>query len=140
MNYWVFSDTSASFENDMDHTNVSYISHTMVLLLVRGLTPLFPSTVQKLDIRSYDVLLSFIAYTKQLIFSLFPYSGLVEMLYSSNPPSTPLLLDLSFDISSLLVVRLLAEPLPEFGTSVVLRGISSVAIVSSQISAYVACQ
>jgi hypothetical protein len=102
----------------------------MVLLLVRGLTPLFPSTVQKLDIRSYDVLLSFIAYTKQLIFSLFPYSGLVEMLYSSNPPSTPLLLDLSVDTSSLPVAGMPTEPLPEFGTSVFLKDTSSVVIVS----------
>jgi hypothetical protein len=52
----------------------------------------------------------------------------------------PLLLDLSFDIGSLPVVRLPIEPLPEFGTSVVLKGISNVVIVSSQISAYVACQ
>jgi hypothetical protein len=62
------------------------------------------------------------------------------MLYSSNPPSTPLLLDLSVDIGSLPVVRLFAEPLPEFGTYVVLMGISNVVTVSSQIDSYVACQ
>jgi hypothetical protein len=62
------------------------------------------------------------------------------MLYSSNPPSAPLLLDLSIDIGSLPVVRLLVEPLSEFGTFVVLTGISSVATVSSQITTYVACQ
>jgi hypothetical protein len=45
------------------------------------------------------------------------------MLDSSDPPSTPLLLDLSLDIGSLPVVRLPADPLPEFGTSVVLMGI-----------------
>jgi hypothetical protein len=61
------------------------------------------------------------------------------MLYSLNPPSTPLLSDLSIDIGSLLVVRLLAEPLPEFGTYVVLMGISNVVTVSSQIDSYVAC-
>jgi hypothetical protein len=53
------------------------------------------------------------------------------MLDSSNPPSTPLSLDLSFDTGSLLVVMLLVEPLPKFGTSVVLTGISSVVAVSS---------
>jgi hypothetical protein len=62
------------------------------------------------------------------------------MLDSSNPPSTPLLLDLSVDTGSLPVVRFPAEPLPEFGTFVVLMGISNVVTVSSQISAYVACQ
>jgi len=61
------------------------------------------------------------------------------MLDSSNPPSTPLLLDLSVDISSILVARLPTEPLPEFGTSVVLTNTSSVVTMSSQISAYVAC-
>jgi hypothetical protein len=110
----------------------------MVLLLARGSEPLFPSTAQTLDILSYDFLLSCIAYTKQLLFSLFPYSGLVEMSYSSNHPSTPLLLDLFFDIGSLPVVGMLAEPLPEFGTFVVSTDTSSVVIVSSQISTYVA--
>jgi hypothetical protein len=62
------------------------------------------------------------------------------MLDSSNPYSSPLLLDLSVDIGSLPVVRLHAEPLPEFGTFVVLMGFSSVVIVSSQISSYDACQ
>jgi len=62
------------------------------------------------------------------------------MLYSSNPPSTPLLLDLSIDIGSLPVVRFSIEPLPKFGTSVVLMGISNVITVSSQIDTYVSCQ
>jgi hypothetical protein len=62
------------------------------------------------------------------------------MLDSSNPPSTPLLLDLSVDIGSLPVAGLPTEPLPEFGTSVVLKDTSSVVTMSSQISAYVACQ
>jgi hypothetical protein len=62
------------------------------------------------------------------------------MLDSSNPPSTPLLLDLSTDIGFLLVARLPTKPLPDFGTFVVLTGISNVVIVSSQISAYVASQ
>jgi hypothetical protein len=62
------------------------------------------------------------------------------MLDSSNPPSTPILLDLSIGIGSLPVVRMSTELLPEFGIYVVLMGISSVVTVSSQISAYAACQ
>ena len=62
------------------------------------------------------------------------------MLDSSNPPSTPLLMDLSADTGSLPVVRLPAEPLLEFGTSIVLTCISNVVKMSSQINAYVACQ
>jgi hypothetical protein len=62
------------------------------------------------------------------------------MLGSSDPPSTPLFMDLYFDTSSLPVVRLPVEPLPDFGTSIVLMGILSVVAVNSQISAYVACQ
>jgi len=61
------------------------------------------------------------------------------MFDSSNPPSNPLLLNLSADTGSLLVVRLHAEPLPEFGTFVVLMGISNVVIVSSQINSDVVC-
>jgi hypothetical protein len=62
------------------------------------------------------------------------------MLDSSNPPSSPLFLDLSTDIFSLPIVGLLVEPLSDFGTSVVLKDTSSVVTMSSQISAYVACQ
>jgi hypothetical protein len=75
MNFLVSSYTSTSLDSDMDHAHMYYKSLTMVLLLARGLTPLFPCTAQKLDIRSYGVLMSYIAHTKQLIFSLFPYSG-----------------------------------------------------------------
>jgi len=60
------------------------------------------------------------------------------MLDSSNPPLAPLLLDLSSDIGSLIVVRMPADPLPEFGTSVFLTGISSLVTMISQISFYVA--
>jgi hypothetical protein len=60
------------------------------------------------------------------------------MLNSSDPPSTSLLLDLSFDIGSLLVVRLLTEPLPNFETFFVSKGISSVVTMNSQIDFYVA--
>jgi hypothetical protein len=62
------------------------------------------------------------------------------MLDSSNPRSTPLLMDLFSHIGSLLVVRMLAEALPKFGTSTILMGISNVVTMSSQIDAYVACQ
>jgi hypothetical protein len=62
------------------------------------------------------------------------------MLGSLDPPSTPLLLDLSSSTSCLLVVRLPENPLPEFGTSIFLMGISNVVAVSSQIDVYVACQ
>jgi hypothetical protein len=44
------------------------------------------------------------------------------MLDSSYPPN-PLLMGLSSDIGSLPVVRMPTEPLPEFGTYVVLMGI-----------------
>jgi hypothetical protein len=79
-------------------------------------------------------------YTKKRLFSLFPYAGSVEMLGSSDPPSTPLLLDLSSNTGSLLVVRIPVERLLEFGTFVVLMGISNVATVNSKIDFYVACQ
>jgi hypothetical protein len=62
------------------------------------------------------------------------------MLDASNPPSSPLLLDPSTDIGSLLVAGFPTKPLPKFGTYVVLMGISSVVTLSSQISAYVGCQ
>jgi hypothetical protein len=130
MNFLVLSYTSTSLENDMDHAYAYYKSCTMVLLLARGLAPLFSCTAKKLDIRSYGVPLFYIAYTKQLILFIFPYSGYVEMLYSSNPPSSPLLLDLSVDTSSLPVAGMPTEPLPEFGTSVFLKDTSSVVIVS----------
>jgi hypothetical protein len=41
MNSWVLYGTSTSLDNDMDHGNVFYKFHTMVLLLVRGLVALF---------------------------------------------------------------------------------------------------
>jgi hypothetical protein len=124
----------------MNHAHVSFKCRTMVLLLERGLAPLLPSTAQKLDIHSYDVLLSCIAYTKQLLFCLFPYSGSLETSDSLDPPSAPLLLGMSIDIGFLPVAWLLAEPLPDFGTFVVSMDISSVVTMSSQIIAYVACQ
>jgi len=67
-----------------------------------------------------------------------PHSSSVEMLNYSDPPSTPLLLDISFDIGSLPVVRLPVEPLPKFETSIVSKGISSVVARNSQIDVYAA--
>jgi hypothetical protein len=140
MKFLVLSYTSASLDNDMDHAHANYEFCTMVLLLERGLEPLLPSTAQKLDIHSYDLLLSHIAYTNQILFSLFPYYGLVEISYSSYPPSSPLLLDLSVDTSFLPVVGLLANPLLDFGTFVVSKDTSSVVTMSSEIDSYVAYQ
>jgi hypothetical protein len=76
-------------------------------------------------------------YTKQILFCPYPCSGSVEMSNYSDPPSTPLLLDLSSGIGSLLVVRLPTEPFPEFETYVVSKGISSVVAGNSQIDVYV---
>jgi hypothetical protein len=75
MNFLVLSYTSSSLDNDMYHAHASYKSRTMVLLLARGLAPMLPFTVQNLDMCSYGVLLFYIAYTKELLFSLCPYSG-----------------------------------------------------------------
>jgi hypothetical protein len=111
----------------------------MVLLLSRGLEILLPNIAQKLDIHSYDVLMSCIVYTKQLLCSLFPYSGSVEMSNSSNPPLSPLLFDMSVNIGFLLVVGLSAEPLLYFGTFVFSKDTSSVVTTSSQTSPYVSC-
>jgi hypothetical protein len=52
------------------------------------------------------------------------------MLDSSNPPSTLRELGLSAGIGSLPIVRLPAEPLPASETSVVVRDILSVGVVS----------
>jgi hypothetical protein len=79
------------------------------------------------------------AYTKQLIFSLFHYFGSFEMSDSSDPPSTCLFLDLSADTGFFLVAWLLTKPLPDFGNFVVSKDTSSVVIVSSQIITYVSC-
>jgi len=123
MNSWVLYDTFASLGNDMDHVHASCRSHTMVLLLANGLVLMLPCTVRKLDIHSYGVLVSYMWYTKQLLFSFFPYSGYTKMLSSSYPPSAHLLLDLSFDIGSLPVVRMYVEPMPEFENFDVSMGI-----------------
>jgi hypothetical protein len=83
-----------------------------------------------LGIHSYGFLLSYMWYTKQILFGPYPYSDLDEMLSSSDPPSTLLWMDLSSDIGSLPVVAFSAEPLPRFENFVVARGISSVVVVN----------
>ena len=77
-------------------------------------------------------------YTKRLLFCPYLCSSLAEILISSDPPSAPLLLDLSSSIGYLPVVWLPPEPLPEFETFVVSKGISSVVAGNSQIGVYVA--
>ena len=91
-----------------------------------------------LDIHSYGILLSYMWYTKQILFCSYPYSGLIEMLDSSYPPLSPLLLDLSSGVGSLPVVRLPVETLPELENYVVSKGILGVVEVNSQIDFYVA--
>jgi hypothetical protein len=96
----------------MDHESVYYKYHNIVLMLEMGFAFLFPCTTQMLGILSYGVLLSYMWYTKQLLFYPYPFSSLDGMLIYSDPPSTPLWIDFSFDIGSLLVVGLPIEPLP----------------------------
>jgi hypothetical protein len=126
----VLSGTSASLGSGMDHDLVFYRSHTIVLLLAMDLAFLLPCTAQMLDIRSHGVLLSYMWYTKRLLFCPYPCFGLARKLSSSDPPSTPLWLDLSFDIGSFPVVGMLVEPLPVSETSVVTVDILSVVVVN----------
>jgi hypothetical protein len=114
----------------MDHAHVSYRSHTIVLLLTTGLAFLLPCTTRMLEIFSYGVLMSYMWYTKRLIFCPYLCSGLARMLISSDPPSTPLWLDLSSDIGSLPVVGIPVKPLPLSETYVAAKGISSVVAVN----------
>jgi hypothetical protein len=140
MNSWVFSSTSASLENDMDNSHVSYISRTMFLSLEKGLVALFPCITRKLRTHSCGILLTSMWYTKQLLFSLYPYSTLVENGGSSDPPLSLLLLDLSYDIDSLLFVGMPVKPFPKFENCVTSEGISGVVAVNSQRDVYVAYQ
>jgi len=114
----------------MDHAPVSYIFHTIVLLSAMGLAFLLPCTTRMSDIRSYGVLMSYVWYTKKILFCAYLCSGLVGMLISSDPPSVPLWLDMSSNIGSLLVVGLPIEPMPMFETFVVSKGISNVVVVN----------
>jgi hypothetical protein len=76
-------------------------------------------------------------YTKQLMFCPYPSSSLIEMLYSSYPPSSTLFMDLASGIGSLTAVRMPVEPLPEFETFDFSKGIPGVVVVNSQIDVYV---
>jgi hypothetical protein len=68
----------------MDHAHVFYISHTMVHLKINNLAYLLLYTAQTMDTHSYDDLLSFIVYTKHLLFSPYLYSDSTKMLSSSD--------------------------------------------------------
>jgi hypothetical protein len=96
----------------MDHVPVSYRFHTTVLMFAIGLAFLLPCTARMLEIHFYGILMSYMWYTKQILFCPYLCSGLAKMLIYSYPPSNPLWMDLSSDIGSLLVVGLHVEPLP----------------------------
>jgi hypothetical protein len=113
----------------MNHAPVSYRSHHS-LHVGNGFGSHVAMYCENVGIHSYGVLLSYMWYTKWLLFCPYLCSGLAEMLCFSNPPSTPLWLDLSSDIGSLPVKGLPAEPLPRSETSVVARDISSVGAVN----------
>jgi hypothetical protein len=119
----------ASLDSDMDHAPMYYRSHTIILLMTKGLAILLPC-MRMLRIHSCDVLLSYMWYTKQILFCPYPCFCLVEMLSSSYPPSNPLWMDLSYDIVSLLVIGLPVEPLHESETPSISKGISNVIIVN----------
>jgi hypothetical protein len=73
---------------------------------------------------------------KKNLFCPYSFSGSVEILNYSDHPSAPLLLDLSSNIGSLLVVRLTTKHLPEFEISIVSKDISGVVAGNSQINVY----
>jgi hypothetical protein len=83
-----------------------------------------------LDIRSYGVLMSYMWYTKRILFCICSCSSLARMLISLDPPSSSRWLDLSYDIVSLPVAGLPIEPLPTSETSIVTVDISSVVTVN----------
>ena len=86
MNSYALSGISTSLDSDMDHALMSYISHTIVRLMVKGLAVLFQCTMQMLGICSCGVLLSYMWYTKQILFCPYSCSVLIEMLDSSGIP------------------------------------------------------
>jgi hypothetical protein len=108
-----------SWDNDNDHSHVLCISHTMVLLKIKDLAYLLLYTTQIMDTHSYDDLLSFIEYTRHLLFSPYLYFDSTEMLSSSYLVATLPQLDMSDYIVFLVTIRLLAGPQPNFGTFVV---------------------
>jgi hypothetical protein len=79
-----------------------------------------------LDIHSYGVLLSYMWYTKQLLFCHYLFSSLAGMLNYLDPPLAPLWFHLSSDIGSFPVVGIHVEPLHVFENSVVTMDILGV--------------
>jgi hypothetical protein len=79
-----------------------------------------------MDTHSYDGPMSFILYTRHLLFSPFLYFDSVGLLSSSNLTSTLPLLDLYACTGFPLAAMQLAEPQPGSGISVVSRDTSSV--------------
>jgi hypothetical protein len=128
--FLLLSSTYVSLGNGMVHDPVSYRSRTIVLLLVMDLEILLPCTAQMLDIRSYGVLLSYMWYTKRLLFCPYFFSGSNGTLSSLDLPSTPIWMDMCSDIGSLLVEGLLVKPLPASKTYVVTTDTSSVVVVN----------
>jgi hypothetical protein len=130
MNSLGLSGTSASSCSDKGRDSIFCRFHTIVLPVVMDLAYLLPYTVQMLGICYCGVLPSYILYTKRLLICPCSYSGSIEMLDSSNPPSIPRSLGLSVGTGSLPVARLPAEPLPTYEIFVVVKGILSAGVVS----------
>ena len=76
----------ASSFSDKSSDPFSYIFRTITLLLVEDLAYLLPYTTRMLGIRSCGVLLSYMWYTKQLLFCPYSCFGLIEMLDYSGLP------------------------------------------------------
>jgi hypothetical protein len=74
--------------------------------------------------------MSYMWYTKRLLFCPYLCYGLAGTLSSSDPPPAPLWLDLSSDIGFLPVVGMLVEPFPVSETYVVATDTSSVVAVN----------
>jgi hypothetical protein len=72
----------ASLDSDMDHAPMYYKSHTIFLLMAKGLVVSLPCTARTLGICSCGVLVSYMWYTKQILFCPYSCSGLIEMLDS----------------------------------------------------------
>jgi hypothetical protein len=120
------SNSSSSWDNGRDHVHALYIYHTIILPKINGLAYLLLYTVQTMDTRSYDDLMSYTLYTRHLPSFLYLYSNLIEMLISSNPIATLTKLDMYAYNNFPLTTRLLAWPQPGFEISAASKDISSV--------------
>ena len=121
---------SASSCNDKGCDSIFCKFRTIILLLVMDLAFMLPYNVQMSDICSCGVLPSCMWYTKHLLVFPYSYSGLVEMLSSSSPPSTLRSLGPSVDTSFLPIARLPTEPLTASRNFVVAMDILSVGAVN----------